>query len=282
METYTSMKTHSLVKFLFIFFAVCNTTYGLAQTKLILSAPPRETYQAGQEQYGLIAEGLSKILGMEVMYEHPDNWTQYATKMRAGKYDIVFDGPHFAAWRMKHVNHAPVARLPDTLKFLIVARADDNQIKSLRDLIGKQICGLASPNLGTVAVFSLYDNPVIQPEIKVINGGMRNVVQAFFRGECRAAVVRDKVYLSLPPEKRDLVKIIDKSEDMPNQTITVSTKISVYNRDKIQKYLTSSEGAKSAEKLLSVYSRNNKAFIPVNVNEYENLEKLIEDVVYGW
>lgn len=282
METYTSMKTHFLVKFLFIFFAVCNTTYGFAQTKLILSAPPRETYQAGQEQYGLIAEGLSKVLGMEVVYEHPDNWTQYATKMRAGTYDIVFDGPHFAAWRMKHVNHVPVARLPDTLKFLILARADDNQIKSLRDLIGKHICGLASPNLGTVAVFSLYDNPVIQPEIKVIKGGMGNVVQAFFRGECRAAVVRDKVYLSLPPEKRDLVMIIDKSEDMPNQTITVSTKISIYNRDKIQKYLTSSEGAKAAEKLLSVYSRNNKIFIPVNINEYENLEKLIEGVVYGW
>jgi hypothetical protein len=183
---------------------------------------------------------------------------------------------------MKHVNHIPVARLPGTLKFVILARADDRQINSLHDLIGKPICGLASPNLGTVSMFSLYNNPVIQPEIKVIKGGMRNVVQAFFRGECRAAIVRDKVYDRLPAEKRDLVKIIDKSEEMPNQTITVSTRVSLYNRDKIQKYLTSGEGAKTAEKLLSAYSRNNRVFMPANINEYVDLEKLIEGVVFGW
>jgi ABC-type phosphate/phosphonate transport system substrate-binding protein len=275
------MRTNLPVTLFFVFFTLLST-FTQAQAILILSAPPRETPEAGQEQYGVIAKELSNVLGIEVVYEHPGNWTRYATEMRAGKYDIVFDGPHFAAWRMKHVNHAPVVRLPGTLKFFILANADDKQIKSLRDLIGKNICGLASPNLATVAVFSMYNNPVIQPEIKVIKGGARNVMQAFFSGECRAAVVRDKVYLNLPQEKRNLLKIIDKSEDMPNQTITVSTKVSEYNRDKIQKYLTSSEGSKTAEKLLSIYSRNSKVFLPANDKEYINLEKLIEDVVYGW
>ena len=282
METCTSMRTHLLIRLCCIIFTLCCMSFSAAQTKLILSAPPRETPQAGQEQYGVIAKELSKVLGMEVVYEHPGNWTNYAALMRAGKYDILFDGPHFAAWRMKHVNHVPVVRLPGALKFLILAHAENNQIKSLRDLIGKNICGLASPNLGTMAVFALYENPVIQPEIKVIKGGMKNVLQAFLRGECEAAVVRDKVYLSLPQEKKDLIKIIDKSEDMPNQTITVSTKISVYNRDKIQKFLVSKEGAKTAEKLLGIYSRNNKIFLPADINEYMGLEKLIEGVVYGW
>jgi ABC-type phosphate/phosphonate transport system substrate-binding protein len=276
------MKTRILIRLFVVFFIVCHIPAVSAQEKLILSAPPRETLQAGQEQYGVIAKELSNVLGVEVVYEHPGNWTRYASQVRTGKYDIVFDGPHFAAWRMKHVNHAPVARLPGTLKFLVLAHADDSQINSLRDLIGKQICGLASPNLGTIAVFALFDNPVIQPEIKVIKGGMRDVTQAFFNGECPAAVVRDKVFLNLPKEKKAMVKIISKSEDMPNQTITVSTKISVYNRDRIQKFLTSREGAKTAEKLLGIYSRNKKTFLPANLNEYEDLEKLIEGVVYGW
>jgi ABC-type phosphate/phosphonate transport system substrate-binding protein len=276
------MKLHWFIKTLFAAIIFSYATFTLAEPKLILSAPPRETAQAGQEQYGGIAKELSKVLGVEVVYQHPENWTRYAADMRAGKYDLVFDGPHFAAWRMKHVHHAPVARLPGSLKFLIISHAEDKDINSIRDLIGKQICGLASPNLGTIAVFALYNNPVIQPEIKVIRGGMRNVVKAFFKGECRAAVVRDKVYLNMPQEKKDLVKVIDASKDMPNQTVTVSTKVSVYNREKIKEFLTSIEGAKSADKLLSTYSRANKKFLPANDTEYTSLENLIEGVVYGW
>lgn len=276
------MKLQWLIKTLFIQIAFFYTSLTLGEPKLILSSPPRETPQAGQEQYGVIAEELSKVLGVEVVYEHPKNWTRYAADMRAGKYDLVFDGPHFAAWRMKHVNHAPVARLPGTLKFLIISRAENKDINSIHDLIGKQICGLASPNLGTISVFALYDNPVIQPEIKVIKGGARNVVKAFFNGECSAAVVRDKLYLNLPQAKKDLIKVIDASDDMPNQTITVSTKVSVYNREKIKEFLTSIEGAKTADKLLSTYSRGNKKFLPTKDTEYTSLENLIEGVVYGW
>jgi ABC-type phosphate/phosphonate transport system substrate-binding protein len=86
----------------------------------------------------------------------------------------------------------------------------------------------------------------------------------------------------MPQEKKDLVKVIDASKDMPNQTVTVSTKVSVYNREKIKEFLTSIEGAKSADKLLSTYSRANKKFLPANDTEYTSLENLIEGVVYGW
>lgn len=276
------MKTRLLILLLYISIVLCNITTAWSQDKLIFSAPPRETLQAGEEQYGGIARELSNLLGMEVGYEHPDNWTQYSSQVRAGKYDIVFDGPHFAAWRMKHINHAPVAVLPGKLKFYIVAHADNHQINTTRDLIGQPICGLPSPNLGTIAVFALFDNPVLQPEIKTIKGGMMNVVKAFFNNECPAAVMRDKVYLGLPKEKQKLVKIIGESDDMPNQTLTVSAKVSVYNRDRIQKFLTSGDGAKTADKLLGIYSRNAKMFLPAKAIEYENLEGLIEGVVFGW
>lgn len=276
------MKLQRFIKAVFIFIAFFYISFAVAEPKLILSAPPRETPQAGDEKYGGIAKELSKVLGVDVVYQHPENWTRYAVDMRAGKYDLVFDGPHFAAWRMKHVSHTPVVRLPGTLKFLIISHAEDKEINSIRDLIGKQICGLASPNLGTIAVFALYNNPVIQPEIKVIKGGMRNVVKAFFNGQCGAAVVRDKVYLNLPQEKKDLVKVIGASDDMPNQTITVSTKVSAYNREKIKEFLTSIEGAKTADKLLNAYSRADKKFLPAKDTEYSNLENLIEGVVYGW
>ena len=38
---------------------------------LILSAPPRETPEAGMKMYGPIAQSLSKTLDVNVTYQHP-------------------------------------------------------------------------------------------------------------------------------------------------------------------------------------------------------------------
>ena len=70
---------------------------------LILSAPPRETAEAGMKIYGPIAQHLSKLLGVIVTYKHPGNWMTYQHEMRDDKYDIIFDGPHFISWREKHL-----------------------------------------------------------------------------------------------------------------------------------------------------------------------------------
>ena len=254
----------------------------VANASIILSAPPRETIKDGEKFYAPIAKHLSLILGEKVVYEHPKNWTEYTRNMRDGKYDIVFDGPHFVAWRMKHVNHVPVARLDGTLDFFILAKKSDTKANSMRDLVGQSICGLASPNLGTVSAFALFENPVIQPEITIIKGGMKTVMQKFLSGECHYAIVRDKVYKKLPQEKKDIIKIIAKSKSFPNQAISVSTKITKLNRDKIVAALTSPQGAQAADKLLDRFSKKNKYFIPAKDREFDNLENLLEGVVWGW
>jgi len=250
--------------------------------KLVLSAPPRETLQDGEKYYAPIAKYLSKVLREEVVYEHPVNWTNYTRDMRAGKYDIVFDGPHFVAWRMKHVKHIPIARLAGTLDFMVLAKKTDKKVNSMRDLIGKSICGLASPNLGTVSAFAMYNNPVIQPDIKIISGGMKTVMKKFLQGECQYAVVRDKLYKKLPTDTKKLLKIVAKSQPVPNQTISVSTKITQLKRDKIAATLTSEQGAAVADLLLTRFSKKKKYFIPAKVHEFNGLEDLLEGVVWGW
>lgn len=250
--------------------------------KIILSAPPRETLKEGEQYYGSIAKELTKVLGETVVYEQPKNWTYYAVDMRAGKYDLVFDGPHFADWRMKHIGHEPLARLSGNLQFYILAKKDDKKLATMQDLLGKSFCGLASPNLGTMAAFALYNNPIVQPNIQIVKGGMKNVMDKFLSGECRAAVVRNKVYDKLPAEQKAKINIIAKSRAMPNQTITASTKISAEKRQKILRFLTSDYGSKSADSLLNIYSKKNKFFIPATTSEFEGLSELLEGVVFGW
>jgi ABC-type phosphate/phosphonate transport system substrate-binding protein len=257
-------------------------THG-AGAALVFSAPPRESQTAGKEFYGPFIDYLSKVLGEDIVYRHPENWIQYAREMRAGQYDIVFDGPHFSAWRMKKTDHVPVVRLNGQLGFVVIVHSDNNDIKSVDDLIGRSICGLASPNLGTVSVFSLFSNPVNQPLMVNINGGPKEVLQTFLNKEqCVAAVIRDSMYNALPQDKKRLMKIVAKSKSMPNQTITMSAKILEHKKEAVYRALLSDEGFKAADKIFTRFTKDSRFFIPAEPGEYKDLEYLLEGVVYGW
>lgn len=105
---------------------------------LILSAPPRETPDEGMKLYGPVADHLSKLLGVSVKYEHPTNWLKYQREMRKDTYDIIFDGPHFISWRIEHLGHEALIKLPGQLQFNLVAMKDNQGIKQSKDLIGKK------------------------------------------------------------------------------------------------------------------------------------------------
>jgi len=263
-----------------VLFLMANTT--IAQADLTFSAPPRESLERGVKMYGPIADHLSELLGEKVIYKHPVDWIQYSIKMRKGEYDIVFDGPHFAAWRIKHLQHKPVAMLPGSLDFYILAQADDDELNDLRDLVRYKVCGLASPNLGTVTVYSLYENPVVQPEIYEVKGGFKGVYQAFKDKKCRAAVVRDNIYKKLIGVEKDAVKIIYKSASLPNQTVTVSNDIDSKSREIIALAFTGSEGIHSADILFDRFSKKAKYFVPAEKAYYLELENLLEGIIWGW
>lgn len=253
-----------------------------ALADLTFSAPPRESPEKGVKMYAPIARHLSEILGEKVTYEHPGGWFKYSANMRNKKYDIVFDGPHFAAWRIKNIGHSAVAKLPGSLGFMILAKADDDNINNVRDLARFKICGLASPNLGTVTVYSLYDNPVVQPEVFEVKGGFKGVFKAFKQGKCRAAVVRDNIYKKLKDNEKKQIKVVYKSRPLPNQTVTVSNQVGPGKRDLIAYSFTTPDGIKPAEKLFGRFSKKAKYFIPSKQGEYKDLENLLTGVIWGW
>lgn len=248
----------------------------------ILSAPPRESVEKGKINYDPIAKYLSQVLNEKVVYQHPGNWTNYSLNMRGGKYDIVFDGPHLTAWRIKNVGHIPVVRLDGALTFYVLAKKNDTSAKTMRSIVGRPLCGLSSPNLGTVSAFAMYNNPIIYPNIKIIKGGMPKVMKLFMEGKCKYAVVRDKLFKKLSAEKKNLINIIGKSPSMPNQSISITSKISKEKRNAITKALISKEGALASIELLKRFSKKKKYFISTNKKEFKNFERLLEGVVWGW
>lgn len=252
-----------------------------AVADLILSAPPRENPSKGKELYEPLAEKLSDLLGEKVVYQQPKNWAEYANKMRDGYYDIIFDGPHFVAWRQKNLKHTPVASLPGSLEFYIITDKENKELNNTRDLVGKRICGMPSPHLATDLVYDLFKNPVLQPTIYEVRGGQRKSFQAFKEGKCVATIFRSTLYKKLPDEERKSLKIVAKTRTLPNQTISVSQRLENH-ADAIADFLISKDGAITADSLLSRYSGRKKQFIKARPEKFVGAADILEGVVWGW
>lgn len=266
---------------IFLLVLICTTN---VQADLILSAPPRESLQEGNKLYGPLAKHLSSLLDEQVTYQHPDNWLHYQRELRNDVYDIVFDGPHFVSWRLKHLKHSVLLKLPGTLEFYIVAKNTDDKITELKDLIGKKICGISPPNLATMTLIDQFRNPVRQPNLLPVRGGFSQVFKSFDAGDCRAAVVRTTYFdKKLSAESRLTNKTLFQSTPLPNQAISVSTRVNTNNRKKIVDSLTHGEGINITRTIVSRFGgKKAKSFIPASANEYQQQASLLEGVVFGW
>jgi len=252
---------------------------------LVLTAPPREKPAAGQKIYGPIAAHLSKSLGVNVVYKHPENWLKYQREMRNDKYDIVFDGPHFIAWRIAHLGHEALVKLPGKLQFMLVNKVDNKELDHPDKLIGKKICGISPPNLSTLSVLDYYRNPVRQPVIKGIKGGMGKVYKSYVeKGMCDAAIFRTAFFnKKLKQKQRDNFKVLHMTQIMPNQGISVSKRLTQSQKDSLKTELTSAvAGIDSTKGIIKRFGGKAKSFIPAKNNEFDGYNMLLEGVIFGW
>jgi len=264
--------------------AVLLLVFQNANAELILSAPPRENPAAGKALYGPLAAYLSGVLGEKVVYHHPNNWLEYQRDLRHDMFDIVFDGPHFVSWRVAHLHHDVLVKLPGSLEFNIIVKSSDQQIKKLSDLIGRKICGIPPPNLASLTAIEQFQNPVRQPVLWGVQGGNPSVLKAFNKGECRAAVLLTTYFnKKLSDEERANYRVIFQSKAVPNQAISVSSRVNSKYKQEIIRSLTLNEKGKQATKgILKRFGGNNTAFIAAKKNEYLDQTNLLEGVIFGW
>lgn len=251
---------------------------------LILTAPPRESAKAGNKLYRPIASYLSKVLKRKVTYKHPGNWFNYQNKMRNDKYDIIFDGPHFVSWRIAHINHEVLIKLPGDLQFMVVTDLNNEDVNEGKDMFGKKFCGISPPNLSSLSFLATFANPMLQPQVKGIKGGMKKVFEAFEQKKCQAAVLRNVFYeKKLSQEKRDKLKVIFTSRVMPNQALSVSSRLSKNEKTKITNALLKGKGVTSLDGIVKRFSgKERKPFIGTNNNEYLSYNRYLEGVIFGW
>ena len=244
-------------------------------TTLILSAPPRGTLADETLNYQPVADFLSRIVGKKVVYQHSDNWLSYTSDMTKGKFDFVFDGPHFNGWRMEKQNHTPLVKLPEDFIFVVIVKTDNTAVQNMKKLAGQRICAHAPPNLGTLTMLKQFDNPSRQPLIIEVQGWDKSY-NSLMAGKCVATVMPVKIKEKM--DKSNLTRILYTSQALPNQAISAGPRIAPEIQAKLKQALLSEEGKAATAKLRSAYA--GKDFVSATREEYAGLGIYLNDSPY--
>ncbi len=251
-----------------------------AYAELIFSAPPRGSEAEERATYEPLAQSMSAVIGEQVRYAYPRGFLDYSVNMQKGNYDIVFDGPHFAQWRVTNLHHTILVNLPENLQFLVVAPKTQTNFNSLHDLIYATVCAQMTPQLGTLMLLRNYYERAVEPQLRLVRGEER-VLSDFTAGECAAAVLRDKRFYKMSDAERANYKIIYTSTVAPNDAITVNQKITPEQRKALIALLTDPAAMKVAARIFDRFSRNAVVFHQVDASQYTGLDQLLL-LAFGW
>lgn len=242
---------------------------------LAFSAPPRESADEGRRIYQPVAEHLSRVTGKTIVYKHPGNWLTYQTEMLKGNYDLVFDGPHLNSWRISNLQHNTLVKIADEHVFAVVVRKGDAQIKDVKQLAGKKVCGMNPPNLGTLALLSQFDNPVRQPVILDTVGWNRAYEGMVLEERCSAAIL-PLAKLRMLDASSQLTRVIHRTRPLPNQALSAGPRVTREDQAKIAAALISPE-ANGPTAALRASNNSSQGFVAASKEEYAGLDSYLKD-----
>jgi len=241
---------------------------------LVLSAPPRDSAEQGQQIFGPIAEYLSRVLGRPVVYRYSATWGGYQADMQRGAYDIVFDGPHFVSWRIQKAGHNALVKLPGEFVYTAVVRKENTRATQLKDMSGHTVCAHAPPNLGTLVLLNVFDNPLRQPVI-VTHDGYKEIYDGLMKGSCEIAML-PLPYLEKIEHGERRTRIVFRTTAMPQQAFSAGPHVNAVEQQKIVSALLSPAAALALVEFRKVYGTG-RNLEPANNNEYANLAVYLRD-----
>ena len=245
-----------------------------AQEVISFSTAPTHNREQTLRLYTPLIDYLSQVTGQRFRFEPADNFIEYSTQMRQGKYDMLFDGPHLSGWRIDNQDHEALARLPGQIRFVLIG-PQDSTIQSIQELeMGRaKVCAFASPNMLTLSFLNYFPNPARQP-MMLRAQGFGELEQCLRNGRGDVAVVRDGQWNSM--EQQGLKLIDTQREAYPERTFTISRHLAPELREQIRQALLSEEGKQAMSPILQAFNR--EQLIPAKSEDYQGLGVLLAPV----
>lgn len=258
--------------------AALATLAAQAAETIVFSTPPTQPPDVTRRNFQPLVDYLTAKVGVKVELVPAHSFLEYANKMRAGEYDMLFDGPHFIAWRLKHLDHTVLAKLPGKLRFYVVVRGDV-EVGKVPDLVGKRVCGPASPNLATLSFIDEFPNPARQPIVVPVKS-FRAALRCLRTKRSVASVFRDKFWdTKVPEEEKEglrVLAVIDRN--IPDRGFSITRHVDEATRRRLREALVATSDTEIAARVLASIGGAKKGFVPATDAEYRGLERLLRPV----
>ena len=239
----------------------------------VFSAPPQGSRASQRALYNPIAKYLTHVTDHQVIYRDPGNWLTYSQDMTEGKYDLVFDGPHFTSWRDRYLGDTPLVRVPKRLTFVVMTW-HAKKFTRIVQLAGQPVCVLPSPYLGTLALLSQFPDVTRQPYLVTIHS-FSAAYHGLMTGHCEAAVTLIN-NVQRYETGHHIIHILYRTPAYPNQALSAGPRIPPAIQARIQTALLSPTGERVTRPLWHFFGQ----FIPANRQEYVGLAHLLNNALY--
>jgi ABC-type phosphate/phosphonate transport system substrate-binding protein len=238
----------------------------------VFALPPGAS---AKRSYAPLVDYLSRVSGNRIVYEHPPDWRAYQQGMQAGKYDLAFDGAHFASWRITHSRHEPLIRISTPARFVVLASQDHRAITGVLDLAGRRLCAPPPPNAGTLSLYRHFDNPARRPLLVPVHENEQAYAK-MVAGACEAALLPMHVYLRT---NRLYARTVFRTLEMPGDTFTAGPRLSTEDKAVLTSALLSVEGQDAVRSLyVTPGNADMLEVVPAARLDYAGLDAILRSV----
>ena len=191
--------------------------------------------EATRKAFQPLADYLSAATGEQVVLKTAYDYADFWSMMKDGKhYDLIFDGPFYVDYRIKHQNHVPLAKVPGLVSYSLVAMASSGLFEP-SELIGKKIASLTPPAPGGLVMFKMFPNPLRQPYILPVRSA-EDAMKLLLTGKVHAAMVPTPLAAQAMQQGAEISTVVT-TDQTPHMTITAGKSIGEATRKKITEAL---------------------------------------------
>lgn len=243
-----------------------------AHGELRLVVQPIIDREAIVKAFQPLADYLSEAAGQRVVLKTAYDYADFWLLMKEGKhYDLIFDGPFYTDYRIKHQNHVPLAKVPGLVSYSLVAKSSTG-IFEPSELIGRRIASLTPPAPGGLVMFKMFPNPLRQPYIYPVRSS-EEAMKALLADKVHAAMVPTPLAAQAMSQGHEIATIVT-SEQTPHMTITAGSTVDAATRAKLtQALLNAAKTPKGMEMLKKI---GFEGFEPTQAKLYDGYSRYLE------
>jgi len=254
---------------------LCATPVPLLADTFTFSAPPKLNAHQSRSLYAPLAALLSSETGETIEYLHPPSWFEYQIDMRQGRFDLVLDDAHFAAWRMDALNHQPLVSAKERIRFVVVA-TEAGRVYSKEDLIGQPVCAAPLPDLGTISLLRIFGGLFQVPRILETLDPLARV-ERLLAGDCTGVFLARHEYMGTEAISRlnGELSIIAQTDPYPGLTLTIAASVPNDLKIQVRRLFLSRKGGQVTQGIRNRFA-NGSNFVEAVAGDYQGLASLVE------